>query len=211
MSCYYSNPRVSGFSLLEVLAALAIFAMISATLVPMLYAAGRLSERTSATAEKSEYGKTSEALVRRLLEAAVIPGAKEREWRFDANSYLMRFLVVGEIYDGPALIEIRAVAQDTTQDLVVRVFALSELKLPEYEIALYEDYQNIEFSYFGDTSGLGVSAWQTNWLSPKLPSLVAIKLTPSAGKAINLEVAPLVTGAYFCDYDSTARTCRQSL
>ena len=187
------NRRVRGFTLLEVLVALALLSAGLALAFAVLRSAGAIGARGEALAERSETLRTAEGFLRqRLASALPISYSQDAEsgqpLRFSGDARHMSF--VADLPDylgrgGPYLHRI-----DFTDDhrlvvsfALVQAGQVFEERTPRSPEALAAGLRALRFRYRGPDAEGRLGPWQEEWtIRDRLPLMVAMQAQDAQGR-----------------------------
>jgi general secretion pathway protein J len=178
------DPRGAGFTLVEMLVALAVAGLVSLILMHGIGLAGRGLERLSQRAGQLDERRSLDFVMRRALGAVVAIPVLDGKPGFVGQGTSISFLSTVED-GGPGLYRIR-LALDATgrQPAVVltrRLAAPSALPRGD-ESVLVRSVRGLAISYFGANSPGAAPAWRQDWTGmTDLPLLVRIILDAGDG------------------------------
>lgn len=200
-----------GFSLVELLVAMALLAVILVLVFDGLHTGTRVWERIDRRVDAAEQMRTTQRFIRQRLEEAVSANRTPLEAggrAFSGEAQAMTFVAPLPGRSGAGgLYRFRLYAapfEDATRLLVEyrpydpRGDAEPDQVDPQ-RVSLQDDVAGLEFSYFGDDGVTGQPGWQGQWQDrDELPGLVRVRIWPQASPAEawpELVVAPR-GGAY---------------
>ena len=172
----------AGYTLVELLVALAIMALLSTMLLAGLARSGRTWERLDGAATRAEGVEAAQALLRARLQHAwpitrydMRPPGPD----FDGLATQLTFLAPPGERDGPGALRRYRLQLEPGGDLVLvstSDVALAPARVERREVLL-RDVDTISLSYFGAMEPDRAPQWRENWRQrPRMPSLVRIRL-----------------------------------
>ncbi len=183
------QPTSKGFTLLEVLVAITIFALV----ITVLYAGYRIAIRSWESGERthaavSELRLAGSFIRRHATQAFPLAISKSNAWRlwFDGEARGLVFVTAMPTYLGQGgmyEMTLKVDQQDDGASLVVSRRLLhpdaepgrpgvSDLARP-----LLENLESAQFAYFGATGEDGEESWHTSWQGrQRLPRLVRLRI-----------------------------------
>lgn len=193
------SRRPSGFTLLELMVALTLLALLSAVLFGSLRLAGRSTEGGEAKAEASSSMRLAQEFLRTNLEAQhplrmrkmvdwplLFTGTQD-ELRYAANLppriagggiWFYRLAVIGDEARSPLVLE------RTIPDLTADQFP--EFTKAEHSVLAY-DIASLKIAYFGRDADAGPASdpsWHDRWAdTQKLPLVIRIDVQPKGAPA----------------------------
>jgi len=188
-----------GFTLVEVLVALAVLSLLLVALYAGLRGAARSWERAEAQAARSEALRVTEAFLRRYLERA-LPLLRRREGRwqvlFEGEPDGLRFATVMPAHlGGGGIYEVSLTVEDGEEgpalELARRLLHpdLDELDVEELprgladRSVLVEGVEALELAYLGAERPGMSPRWSERWTAPRrLPDLVRVRLVRAGGE-----------------------------
>ena len=187
------NRKVRGFTLLEVLLAMALLAAGLAIGFAMVRAVGAIGGRSEAMAERNEATRAAEGFLRqRLVSALPIVYSRDadsgRVLRFTGDARHMEFVADLPDYLGRGGPHLHRIAFTDDHRLVVS-FALVlagqvfEEGSPRPPDPLAEGLRSLRFRYRGPDAAGRLGPWQDEWkASDRLPLLVAMQVQDGQGR-----------------------------
>ncbi len=188
--------RAAGFSLLELLVAVALLGLLSALMAGGIRFGLRAWERGAVSAGALERGRHGEDLLRRHLSAPALrlrrgPG-RSVATAFWGDTQSLRFvgrmprIVPGE---GDWLLAYAlADRADGGRDLVLRWQVLRAFEDPARDGSevqretVLRDVRSVRFAYYGPPAGGGDALWTDRWVDrDRLPDLIRVILEPADG------------------------------
>lgn len=180
--------RQSGFTLLELLAGMTLFVLISGAAYTALRSAARTWERTDRKARTDgEMRLVLDYLGRQVATAfplAVRTGNRWRPW-FEGGRDRLVFLVKGARHVGlsglfQVIVQHDTEAQPHHVELVLQRMderlRMGEIRETALRRVLMEDIAEVEFTFFGRRDSKAKPAWYTEWRDAKLlPKLVRLR------------------------------------
>jgi len=194
------RDRRAGFTLIEVLVAMAVLSLILVALYGGLRVAARGWDRGAALVRDAEMLRTSSAFLRRYLEQAYpLLRWKKGTWHleFAGDEAQLRFVApmpprlgVGGLYelristeeraDGVALLLHRRLLHPDLDDRAEDDLAAGIAD----DSMLAEGFREVGFDYFGSERRNDPPTWRTRWLDQKrLPALVRMRAVDDRGVA----------------------------
>ena len=166
----------AGFTLIEVLAALALTGLVSLILFEGIRLAAAGLDRVSAEAERLDERRSIETTLRRVIGAAML--APVREGGFDGRSDRMSFLAVAEDA-GPGLygIEIGTDTRNGERRLVLTRRFIRSAAASREDSVLAHRVRSFRATYFGASGPGAEPAWRDSWQGLGiLPRLVRLAI-----------------------------------
>jgi general secretion pathway protein J len=207
----------TGFTLLELLVAISLLALISIILLGGLRMGTRVWERSFDTYERREELGQARKFLRYWLAQAYPVLARADPLhpvlRFEGAGHFARMIVPAPqaiAAGGWADLTLSALPQDRGVDFVAQLRMQDHLdtSTDNVQSVLLAGVEAIELSYW-DPAG---SIWRTDWMDrSELPTLIRLSVRFPAGDEREwpeLIVAPAVTAAFDCEYDALAQRCR---
>lgn len=183
--------RSRGFTLLEVLAGLTIFALIASTAYAALHSASRIWERVDARAEENHETWLALNYLRGRLATAVPLGISDggNRWRlwFDGQPGGITFVSEGSRHvgtSGPLQFTVRHETDAHPPSLMLLLhrvgdgLQIGEVRENALRRTLIADVERVEFSFFGSRRLGEDPAWHSQWRKVQsLPQLVRVQLS----------------------------------
>ena len=183
------RARIGGFTLLELLASIAIFGLIAGTAYTALRSAGRIWEAVDArSAADSEVRLAMDYLRRQLSMASPLAVRAEDRWQawFEGDRSRITFLVEGSRHVGlGGLYQLMVLhnrdARPPRVDLVLQPVGerlrIGEIRHRALRRTLLEDVVDMEFTFFGRREPDREPGWHSRWHDmQRLPKLVRLRL-----------------------------------
>ena len=216
-----------GFTMIELMIALVLLALMSAVLFGSLNLAGRSTDAGTAKAEASsgmrlagDYLRTQLAAqhpqrMRKILEFPLLFGGDADQLRYAAQ--LPGRVGLGGVWYYRLKLATVAGRQKPSLILERMIPDLSAADRPEFADAehsvLADDIKELKFGYYGVNTGAGVDeepTWRDQWDDPQLlPQLIRIEVTPRLGDPWPpIVVAPREAPEAGCrGWDTVRQTC----
>jgi general secretion pathway protein J len=212
------NPA-GGFTLMEVLVAMALLALLMTALSGSIGFVGRSWDRGWETAEQSAAFSRIESTFRRMIERSVpvtVRAEKNPRFLFQGTATGMR-VVAHDAPGGSAgalyVQEIVVTGQGSLRQLLYRQYPFKGSSTRPDKAAeaqmLNGDF-SIVFSYFGSPRPPAPPVWLESWTSDRtLPELVQVKIA-AAGETPwpPIIVRPFITAEFDCVRPTDAGLCR---
>jgi general secretion pathway protein J len=212
----------AGFTLVELLVALALFSLLAMLLFDNVRFGLQAWQHGSAHAENTEHSMISQDLLRRMIgniyPMLVADGGIQPRIDFDGTKEAISFLGNAPISAGGGgrfRLKVFVERQQSRTDLLMS--ARPELANPQdssmtTRTVLLSDLDRAEFSYFCDAAAERSAKWQDSWTRRSdIPSLVRIRVAFRSGDARSwpeLLVAPRIATDVSCIYDPMTKRCR---
>lgn len=196
-----------GFTLIEVLLALALLAMTFAALFSALYSTRRSVEAGERAAQSNESLRIAQTVVRNYLTGAVpllFYDGKEHRLAFRGDPDAVRFVVGLPSHRGGGGLRAVRLGADWRGGRRALTFRYAARRAwdpanadsdasAEREALLLEDAGEIRFAYFGAQDGDAEPAWRSSWHSDeRLPRLVRIEVrrasVPESRMALDIAI-----------------------
>lgn len=189
-----------GFTLLELLAGVALFALLSAIVLSGIRLGVRSWDAAAAKTSASEEVRVVHTLLRRQL-AGALPLASTRagSWvlQFEGDARSINFVSEFPAYvagGGAQAVRLSARERHEEIQLVLEWVALHapEDAPPEDDAVLVRNLKKVEFSYFGSVDNNVAPRWRDEWSGVRqLPELVKVSITGGDGARWPALVVPL--------------------
>ena len=221
------RPGARGFTMIELMIALVLLALMSAVLFGSLNLAGRSSDAGTAKAEASsgmrlasEYLRTQLAAqhpqrMRKIQEFPLLFGGDADQLRYAAP--LPGRVGLGGVWYYRLKLATVAGRQKPSLILERVIPDISAPDRPDFADAehsvLADDVKELKLSYYGVNTGAGVDeapTWRDQWDDPQLlPQLIRVDVTPEKGSAWPpLVIAPREAPEAGCrSWDATRKRC----
>jgi general secretion pathway protein J len=214
-----ANDRATGFTLMEVLVAMTLLALLMTALSGSIGFVGRSWDRGWETGETSAAFSRIEGTLRRMIERSVpvtVSAGKNRRFLFQGTATGVR-LVAHDAPSGSAgalyVQEIMVAGTGSQAQLVYRQHPFgggSPRPDTVSEAQMLSGDFSIAFSYFGSPRPPAPPVWLDSWASDRtLPDLVQVKIA-AAGETPwpPIIVRPFITAEYDCVQPTDAGLCR---
>jgi general secretion pathway protein J len=177
--------RCAGFTLVEVMVALALAGLVSLLMMHGIGLAARGLDRLSQHSERLDERRSLEMLMRRALGTAVAIPVVEGEPGFVGQPTSVTFLSVVED-GGPGLYRVK-LAFDATRPVpavtLTRRLAVTSAAPRRDESVLVHHVRRFDIGYFGVTSPIEEPGWRRDWTGiAYLPQLVRIMFDTDDGR-----------------------------
>lgn len=185
-----NSDRAAGFTLLELLIAMAILAALAGLMAGSLSFGATVWSKSDAVAERTEQSIIAQRFLRRMLgEAQPLVHADTRRDRllaFDGRRAELKF-VTGSLshaaIGGPYLVYVHLIGSGSDKSLAISWRELAP-DLEDFDTSkdqetsvLMNGVSDLEITYFGKLTSGDDRQWQSSWENRKqLPLLVRIKL-----------------------------------
>lgn len=197
--------RAAGFTLVEVLVAMALFVLILGLLISGLYTGARRWDSVEARAGRSSAHQIATEVIRRLLEQSVpilLEQGQGSQIAFRGLGHEIDFVTELPAHSGGSGLNwVRLAVQrlpDGSRDLVLAylpfhpdfaAFYLDGRGDPK-SATLLKDIQDVKFSYFGSEKANAVQRWRRDWSSTqRMPSLIKMSITTEGSGAREIVAA----------------------
>jgi general secretion pathway protein J len=209
----------AGFTLVELLAAIALLSLLSVILVGSLQLGFRAWERGAAHETRVGHVALAQNFLRRAIEDAypffVINPAQQGHVAFDGAVDSLRLLASTSraLGKGGRTWWSLAVNRDLNRtDLVIVAMPEHAGDQDKVSKILLPNIQRVELSYFGKTRTEREPGWRPQWAKEwQLPKLVRIRVWfPPGDNRIwpELVIAPRIAADVGCVYDPLTKQCR---
>lgn len=194
-----ANHRARGFTMIELMIALVLLALMSAVLFGSLNLAGRSSDAGTAKAEASSGMRLAGDYLRTQLAAQHPQRMRKRQdfpLLFGGDAEQMRYAapLPGRVGLGGMWyyrLKVDTVAGRDKPSLILErmIPDVNALDPPDFASAehsvLADDIKEVKFAYYGISNDAGVDAaptWRDQWDDPQLlPQLIRVDVTPDKG------------------------------
>ncbi|BAM91978.1 conserved hypothetical protein [Bradyrhizobium oligotrophicum S58] len=213
------NNGSAGFTLVEVLVALALFSLLAVLLFDNVKFGLQAWRSGSARAEAFQRELAAQDVLRRLIgnlyPMVLGEGAAQHRIDFDGQAESLEFLSDAPAVSGGAgrfRFKLFADRQRDRVDLVLQ--ARPELAVPQNpeRTLLVSNIDRVEFSYAGRGTGSDNAAWSNHWQEQTdSPGLIRLRVLMRPGDGRNwpeLVIAPRVQADVACVYDALTMRCR---
>lgn len=217
------GERAAGFTLVEVLVALAVLGMAALLLLQALQLSGRLVQRQDAEAAALDQVASAQRAIRSVVER-LRPLTRTDSARaiVEARGSADAFAMIAPPPDGagPGMLQRYRLTRTAAGDLVLYTAGLRRQGLDltgEDPIGwtpqpLLRGVRRLSLSYFGPTATSREPLWQARWWDrSQLPDLVRIRLEFAAGDRRvwpDLVIRPRAVGDRTCRIDPIMGGCR---
>uniref|UniRef100_B0T7N4 General secretion pathway protein J n=1 Tax=Caulobacter sp. (strain K31) TaxID=366602 RepID=B0T7N4_CAUSK len=179
--------RLAGYTLIELLVALAVVGLLSLMLLTGLSRGNRTWIRMDHAATRVEGVEAAQALLRARLQhawPATLYNMQPPGPDFDGEATRLIFLAPPAARDGPGALRRFRLELEPSGDLVLA--SVSDVALtprgPETRDVLLRGVQAISLNYFGAIEPDPTPHWRERWSQrPRMPSLVRVRLRFGAG------------------------------
>ncbi len=213
------DDRDAGFTLVEVLVALALFSLLAVLLFDNLKFGVQAWRSGSARAESFQRELAAQDVLRRLI-GNLYPmmlgeGAAQRRIDIDGQAESLEFLSDAPAVSGGAgrfRFKLFADRRRDGVDLVLQSRPELAVKQDTERTLLVSDIDRIELSYAARATGDANAAWTTSWKDQsEAPGLIRLRVLMRPGDAHHwpeLVIAPRVQADVACVYDALTMRCR---
>jgi general secretion pathway protein J len=216
---YEAHIGARGFTLMEVLVAMTLLALLMTALSGSIGFVGRSWDRGWETSEKSAAFSRIESTVRRMVERSfpvTIGADKAQRFLFEGKDSSIR-LVAHDAPGGPAgalhVQEILVTGAGSQRQLLYRQYLFRRGSARPESVSeapmLTGDF-SVVFSYFGSPRPPAPAAWLESWTSDRtLPELVQVKIrTGNETPWPPIMARPLITAEFDCVRATDGGLCR---
>jgi general secretion pathway protein J len=214
-----AHGNAHGFTMMEVLVAMTLLALLMTALSGSIGFVGRSWDRGWETSEKSASFSRIESTVRRMVERSfpvTVGAAKKQRFLFEGTQTRLRLVA----HDAPGgstgalyVQEIAVAGTGSQRQLVYRQYLFRSGSVrPESisEAQLLSGDFSVAFSYFGSVRPTTPPVWLESWTPDRaLPALVQVKIdTGDETPWPPIIVRPHVTAEFDCVRSAGAGLCR---
>jgi general secretion pathway protein J len=191
-----------GFSLIEVLVALAVSGLIMTAASGLTWAVGRAQDRASRENGARENVIAADRVLRAFVNGAVPDGSRGRAESVVGQRDQVTFLTSGPpilTFDRPRPMSLAVEADEKGMRLLAR-WIDPEQSRPREEVIVF-GARSISLSYFGAVQQGGPAAWRSSWSFPsRLPAAVLLRIDmPALGPPIDLIARTYSSLPYACE------------
>lgn len=204
-----TNKNARGFSVLEVLIAIAILAGIAMALAPAVGAAARASARIHEGAAARETLRTAGAFFRETVQQAISIGTDAPEYYFVGDATALQFPTVDAERADPVLIRFEIDGGSPQKLVVSGAWLGEEAGKPQTHVAL-DGIASGAFAFYGGEEKEPAS-WRGEWngaLAPRLIRFSGVLKTARGDRPFSFEAAPASEALLNCRFDPVSRVCR---
>lgn len=196
------TPR-AGFTLIEVLAATTLLAIVTALLLPVVRTATQVETRLASASVAAGDHRTTEQVLRHLLARAQRSPGRGSGQGFDGDTASLSFLTRPAAFEGPQ----RASFIIENGALTLALRPAADPARPSERATLQSEMDAPAFVYFGDPDGDGVDGWHQTWQSDRLPRLVVLDMARVDGTVRRIEARVGGAAPTDCRFDSGLGLC----
>ena len=197
------RARDAGFTLLEMLVAVTVLALIIALILPVIRLAVAAETRIAGiSGEWNEQG-SAEAVMRHLIWRAQSAPENMETGRFFGATNQVRLLTRPEGLD-----ELYAATFSISgRSLVVTLSPVPESQGRAYRSVLIENAEDLQFHYFGERPDGRGMMWTSSWEEDYPPRLVVLDMARRDGQVRRIEALVGGRGPVECQFDSGNGVC----
>ena len=212
----------AGFTLVELLVALALFSLLASLLFDNVRFGLRAWQNGSVNAERFEHSMVSQDLLRRMIgnlyPMIVADGAIQPQVEFDGTKETINFLGnAPTVANGGGRFRFKVFVERRQDQADLVMISKPELAdssdtSMSTRTLLLAGIDRVEFSYFGEAASERSLQWNDNWTKRSdIPRLVRVRVAFGAGGVglwPELLIAPRVVADVGCVYDPITMRCR---
>ncbi len=200
-----------GFSLIEVLIAAAIVALIGAAFAPTLYAATKIWAQQSRVAQLTEEDRVARRVLRTLAEGAVHPAYTGGDIRFVGDAQSAEMIVRTESGD----LEQIGLVWQARADGFALMLRVESFGTDNGEVVLVELLSQLDegtFQYIDARTGDRPRDWQPSWARERLPAALRVAYRRSSMNAPSVLEQSMVVSfpanePLHCPHEGTGDVC----
>jgi len=205
----------TGFTLLELLVAMAVLSLLALVMMGGLKFSARVWERIQATSDETDAVASAQEFIRHQLAVAYPQwqntGTDHPHILFDGEPQKMSFLAPPPAQFGPGTNLQYALQRSKKGDLEI-VWQSQQVGDTPRSTTLLSNIASLKFDYFGPAFGGSLPKWWDSWNNrARFPDLVRIRIAfPPGDRRVwpELIVHPDITVDVRCIYEPLTRTCR---
>lgn len=205
-----AGARQRGFSLPEILVAVAILAGLMAALGPMLGAAARVASRLHLEAQYEEDARIARRFLQDVFSQSVWLDKDSSEAPITGDARQLQVTTLDPLTKSPMRVSL-TIDRDETQRLMARFTANSKDGPPDTDerYVLLSNLSNARFAYM-TRQGDG-RRWRDRWDDPAPPALIRFSGALQYGSQTRdfaFEASPDGAAPLHCAFDRVSRQCR---
>ncbi|MEM9423136.1 MAG: prepilin-type N-terminal cleavage/methylation domain-containing protein [Pseudomonadota bacterium] len=207
----FTQPaRQHGVTLVETLIAIAILAMIIATMAPILQMTLATTSRTQSSQGLAEEGRTAAQALRRAFGGMIVPKGTKGEVSFTGRRRELRF----SSYDSAGHIQKLHLFTDYHPDNMSLVLSVNEEATSDEgeTVVLHDRLEDVSLAYYGAMADGAPLAWRNQWSATQLPRLIRLTVVRRVRGERREDVSYFhipIAGALTCAFDPVSRQCRE--
>mgnify|MGYP000500930859 CR=1 FL=1 len=198
-----ARARDAGFTLLEMLVAVTVLALIIALTLPVIRLAVSAETRIAGISREWDEQGSAEAVIRHLVWRAQAAPETMEAGRFQGTASRVRMLTRPEGLDELYV----ATFSISGRGLRVSLSPMPASAGGTYQSVLIENAEDLQFHYFGERPDGRGMMWTQSWEEDYPPRLVVLDMARRDGQVRRIEALVGGRGPVECQFDSGNGIC----